>query len=124
MAISDVNKRLVCVAIVAVPLGLLLPATRPAGREPTRRMTCSSNLRQVSLALLFYAQSHHEFPLAYTVDENGKRSHSWRALILPYIEQNDLYLKIDFANPWDDPANAAVRKKSVSVFACQSGKAR
>ena len=112
---------LVCVAIVVVFIGLLLPATRST-RGPSRRMTCSYNLRQLGMALLNYEQAHHEFPPAYTVDENGKRLHSWRALILPYIEENDLYSKIDFSKPWDDPANEAVRKTSVSVFACPSAK--
>jgi len=120
--LPTVIEVLVCIPIVLVLLALLLPATRGNTREAARRMTCSSNLRQLALALLSYEQSHHEFPPAYTVDENGKRLHSWRALILPYIERNDLYSKIDFSKPWDDPVNEAVRKTSVSVFACPSTK--
>lgn len=105
--------------IIATVVALLLPATRSA-REPARRNTCLNNTRQILLALLAYESTHGQFPPAYTVDAEGKRLHSWRALILPYIEQQSVYELIDFEKPWDNPANAAAREAVVGVYLCPS----
>ena len=111
---------LVVVAIIGVFVGLLLPATRGGGREAARRMSCQSNLRQIGLALLNYETVYKAFPPAYTTDEEGKPLHSWRVLILPYIEYNQLYQKIDLSKPWDDVANAEARAKMPAIFRCLS----
>ena len=108
---------LIVVLGIVVLLGLLLPTHRSAS-EASRRMQCLSKLRQVGLAILIYEAQYHEFPPAYTVDENGKRLHSWRTLILPYIGRNDLYSKIDLSKAWDDPVHDAVRREKVSIFQC------
>ena len=69
---------------------LLLPAIQ-AAREAARRASCSNNLKQINLALLNYENAHKCFPPAYIPDEDGTPMHSWRVLILPYLEQNALY---------------------------------
>ena len=118
----------IVLAVVAVPVmficagvlvGLLLPAVQ-ASREAARRMTCSNNLKQIALALHNYHDEYRTFPPAYTVDESGRPLHSWRTLILPYLEQNDLYRRIDLSRPWDDPVNQAVAQTVVAVYACPS----
>ena len=68
-------------------------------------MQCANNLKQIALALRNYESVYHALPPAYTVDAEGKPLHSWRTLILPYLEQQALYDKIDLSKPWDDPAN-------------------
>jgi hypothetical protein len=60
------------------------------------------------------------FPPAYTVDSNGRMLHSWRTLLLPYLEQEHLYRQIDLSKPWYDPANAAAFEATVDVFQCRS----
>jgi prepilin-type N-terminal cleavage/methylation domain-containing protein len=84
---------LVVLAIIALLIALLLPATRSA-RGAAHRAQCVNNLRQIILALRNYELTHKAFPPAYTVDADGRPLHSWRTLILPYIEQEALY-KID-----------------------------
>lgn len=76
------------------------------------------NLRQLSAALLLYKEVHGQLPPPYTVDEQGKPLHSWRALILPYLDEKELYDSIDFTKPWDDPANRHAADRMPSVFNC------
>src|SRR5436190_1151666 len=108
---------LVVLSIIVILIALLLPAprsTRPAGR----RMQCNNNLRQIALALLNYEQAYKSLPPAYTVDAKGRPLHSWRTLILPYLEQEPLYRTIDLSKPWDDPANAKALETKLPVFRC------
>lgn len=105
------------IAIIAILVALMLPAVRTAG-PAARRSQCKNNLRQIALALRNYAEEYNAFPPAYTVDAKGKRLHSWRTLILPYLEQKKLYDRIDLSKAWDDPANAAAFETGVSVYHC------
>ncbi|MGL6227163.1 MAG: DUF1559 domain-containing protein [Thermoguttaceae bacterium] len=86
-------KLLTAVGIVGLLIALLLPGI-PSAREAARRMRCSNNMRQIVLAFHAYHAQHGCFPPTYTVDERGQPLQSWRVLILPYIEQQDLYEKI------------------------------
>ncbi len=104
-----------------VLLTLLLPATRRA-RPAAHRMTCASNLRNISIALNAYNQEYGQFPPAYVIDESGRRLHSWRTLILPFIEQGELYSKIDLSKPWNHPDNAFAFKRAIPVYTCPSVK--
>lgn len=108
------------VAIIGIGLVLyvlLMPLSR--GREASRRTQCKNNLKQIGLALYNYHDEHGAFPPAYTVDETGKRLHSWRTLILPYLEQQaKLYSSIDLTKPWDDPANKSAYETNIRTYRC------
>ncbi|MES2793148.1 MAG: DUF1559 domain-containing protein [Planctomycetota bacterium] len=101
------GKVITVLGIVVVVGTFFLPFTRDM-RPHMRRLQCTHNLQQIGLALLRYHLAHKTFPPAYTVDSNGRPLHSWRTLILPYLEEPSLYEKIDLSKPWDDPANAEV----------------
>jgi len=107
---------LVCGGIL---VALLLPAVQ-AAREAARRMQCSNNTKQIGLALHNYHSAYRSLPPAYTVDQNGQRLHSWRTLILPYLEQKALYDSIDLSKPWDDPANQLAAQATVPAYLCPS----
>ncbi|MFO1007883.1 MAG: DUF1559 domain-containing protein [Planctomycetaceae bacterium] len=94
-----------------------MPASRDGSR---RRFQCKNNLKQIGLALHNYHDKYKEFPPAYTVNEHGKPLHSWRTLILPFVEQQSLYQRIDLSKPWNDPANAEAFKTVVPVYMCPS----
>lgn len=99
---------------------LLLPAIQSA-REAARRAVCINNMKQIALAMHNYHDVHGEFPPAYTVDENGKPLHSWRVLILPYMEENYLYEQIRLDEPWDSAHNMEVAGQYCPhVFRCPS----
>ena len=57
-------------------------------------------------------------PPAYTVDAKGRPLHSWRTLILPYLEQEPLYQTIDLSKPWNDPANAKALETLIPEYRC------
>src|SRR4051812_35222376 len=82
-----ITKLLVVVAVIALLIGLLLPARRSAG-PAVRRTVCASNLRQIGLALDNYEQDQGVYPPARTFDANGRPLHSWRTLILPYMDHS------------------------------------
>lgn len=113
-------KWLVGIGSVGLLIALFLPAVRTA-REPARRMQCSNNLKQIALALHNYESEYHALPPAYIVDADGKRLHSWRTLILPYLEQQALYEAIDLSKPWDDPANRTAYETRLPAYQCPSG---
>lgn len=101
-----------------VLVALLLPAVQQA-REAARRMQCQNNMRQISLALMNYEQTYGQFPPAFTVDAQGNRLHSWRTLILPFMEQQALASQIDMTKPWNAPENA-VLETLIPAYQCPS----
>ena len=113
---TDVLLMLVGLLLV---VALLLPALRiGGGRSLARQAACMNNLRQITIALNAYASEHHALPPAYTVDANGRPLHSWRTLILPYLQQDALYRTIDLSKPWNDPVNAKAFNTALQVYHC------
>ena len=111
---------LIAMAVVLILVALLLPARR-GSNETSRRYQCGNNFKQIGLALITYCETYGAFPPAYTVDEVGKPLHSWRTLLLPFVDQETLYNKLDLTKPWDDPVNAAVfRSAHPAIFRCPS----
>ncbi len=83
---------LVVIAIIGILVGLLLPAVQ-AAREAARRMQCSNNLKQLGLANHNYESSFKMFPPA-GIDSNQM---SWAVMLLPFIEQGNLFNQFDFS---------------------------
>lgn len=99
----------------------ILPFSRGRGARPAARRTmCKNNLKHIAIGLHNYHDVYDAFPPAFTVDENGNRLHSWRTLILPYIEQKALYEQIDLSKPWNDPANLAAYETNIETYRCPS----
>lgn len=96
---------------------LLLPAIQ-AAREAARRASCTNNMRIIGLAMQQYAHDRGSLPPAYVADADGRPLYSWRVLLLPYLEQQELFDEFDKEKEkaWDSPENMAVRDHIVSVF--------
>jgi prepilin-type processing-associated H-X9-DG protein len=103
-------------------LALLLPAVQ-AAREAARRAQCSNNLKQIALALHNYHDTYGEFPPAYFTDENGTPTHSWRVMILPFLESAPLYSQYSFDEPWDGPNNSQLAGQMPTAYRCASAPA-
>ncbi len=93
---------LVVIAIISILIGLLLPAVQKA-REAALRLSCTNNLKQLGLAM-----HHHEFNLGKLPPthlgfhpESACKYHgnlgmlTWSVLMLPYLEQANLYYQFD-----------------------------
>lgn len=107
------------IVAIGITVALLLPSVRSA-RPVAHRVQCTNNAKMIMLALWRYEEEHGSLPPAYTVDDQGNRLHSWRTLILPYMEQQSLYELIDLTKPWDDPANAKAREVVMEEYNCPS----
>lgn len=90
--------------VIGVLIFLLVPSQR-GGPDRHRRVRFRNQLRQIGVALLNYESHHGQFPPAYVPDDEGRPMHSWRVLILPYLEYADLHAQYDFDQPWDHPGN-------------------
>lgn len=106
-------------ACVAVLAALLIPAVE-AAREAARRSQCTCNLCGIKLALINYHDANGSFPPAYIADASGKPMHSWRVLILPWMERKALYDRYRFDEPWDGPNNRLLLDEVPTNFQCPS----
>jgi hypothetical protein len=79
---------------------------------------CSINLKMLCLGLAEYADQYGSLPPAFVADDEGKPMHSWRVLILPFIEQQPLYDQYDFSEPWNGPHNLRLATAAPAVFRC------
>src|SRR5438105_13693240 len=124
---------LVVIAIIGVLVALLLPAVQ-AAREAARRSQCMNNLRQIGLALHTYHDTFGRFPPSYLTvpggspamgkpdPDNGDAGPGWTALMLivPQIEQVNLYQSFDQNAPSWSPKNAIPAQRSVKTYLCPS----
>lgn len=113
-------------AIGGILVALLVPAFQAANEE-SHRLDCKNNLRHITLAILNYQDQTGELPPRYIPDENGRPMHSWRVLILPYLddpEAQSVYDEYDFSEPWDGPNNRRLHDRMPSVFGCPSDSSR
>jgi prepilin-type N-terminal cleavage/methylation domain-containing protein len=117
---------LVVVAIIAVLIGLLLPAVQQS-REAARRLQCKQNLLQLGIALHNYHGAHRVLPpgcvdftgpIRSTIHEGYR--FGWLAQILPYLDEGVVFRKLDFASSAYSEANRAVGSHQISMFGCPS----
>jgi prepilin-type N-terminal cleavage/methylation domain-containing protein len=111
---------LVVSAIIAVLIALLPAAQKVRGAA--NRSQCANNLEQLGLALHGYHDANRSFPPGVVADTPDLRDgrHSGLVFLLPYLEQQALHGRYDFARPWKDPANRAAAQARVPVFLCPS----
>ena len=123
---------LVVIAIIGILVGLLLPAVQ-AAREAARRMQCSNNLKQASLACHNYESAFRSFPaggiITYTpaaraaltpanfcTTGSDRTQAPWTVLILPFVEESNLYAKFDFTKTFTGSSNIPGQLPNSDLF--------
>lgn len=118
---------LVVIAIIGILVALLLPAIQSA-REAARRAQCSSNLRQIGVAMQNYHDSLGCFPPGFMVINHAGQTSggwAWGVFLMPFLEQSPLQ---DVLSPTmytlseviSDPELLPMLQMKLSVFTCPS----
>jgi prepilin-type N-terminal cleavage/methylation domain-containing protein len=111
---------LVVIAIIGVLVSLLLPAVN-AAREAARKTQCVNHGRQIALACLNYESANRHFPPATeALDPKAgtRRDYNYIVFILPYIEQQGLYDRVDAQVDWFHANNQAAATTALPEFRC------
>jgi prepilin-type processing-associated H-X9-DG protein len=85
------------------------------------RIECLNNLKQIGIALQIYEDKYGSFPPACVADATGRPMHSWRVLILPFLDSPDaqhVYSQYRFDEPWDGPHNGQLHNVVMSLYRC------
>lgn len=129
---------LVVIAIIAVLLGLLLPALQKV-REAAARLKCMNNFKQTGLAFHAYHDANNKFPRSgeHLVPVNGGLAktqcfHSPLTMILPYVDGGNVYRQLDLRYRHNEGPNAALAEQGggqgfgakIDVFVCPSNPVR
>ncbi len=105
---------LVVISIIALLVGLLLPAVQRA-REAAARASCGNNLKQITLAMQNYHDSQGQLPPRCAIEDGA----TWAVLIMPFIEQKNLVQQWNLSRSYYDQGDNA-RKTAVPIYFCPS----
>ena len=86
-------------------------------REAIAHTESVNNLKQIALAMHNYHSKYDTFPPAYRTDSNHQPLLSWRVLILPFVEEQNLFDEFHLNEPWDSPHNRALIPRMPKMFA-------
>lgn len=114
---------LVVIAIIGILVALLLPAVQMA-REAARRIQCRNNLKQIGLALLNHHDARNRFPAGWTANSDaGVPGWGWMSRLLPYLEQESAYARMNMKLSISHPVHDEVRDLTFSFLLCPSAQA-
>ena len=110
----------VVIVTILVLWYLLLPGKCCESREGIRIESCTENIERIVLALKDYVTKHGCLPPAAVLDDEDKPAHSWRVLILPFLDKQELYDAYDFQQPWNSPQNLELGPAIAEIYHCPS----
>lgn len=99
---------------------LLIPAVG-AARQAASRVQDQNSLKMIGLAFHNYESTYKRLPAPTIVNVEKKPVFAWSVSLLPFLEEYDLYNKINWMNmqPWDDPVNGGLFQQAApQVLQC------
>src|SRR5262249_14951896 len=89
-----------------------------ADARRTRMEQSQKNLKQIGMAIHSFHDTYKQLPPAAICDKKtGRPLLSWRVLLLPYLEQEPLFMQFKTDEPWDGPTNKKLLEKMPPVYA-------
>jgi hypothetical protein len=88
-----------------------------ASREAAWRTERMNDFKHIALGMLMYHDAKGAYPAAASHSADGKPLLSWRVLILPFIEEGELYKQFRLDEPWDSEHNRTLIAKMPAVYA-------
>ena len=110
------------VTVVSLIVGFFfygLPAFQEFS-QMQERVGTMRNIEKIANAMAAYAVDHGTYPPAIIRDSSGAPMHSWRVLLLPYLNQTELHDQYDFNKPWNAPENSLLASQMPDVFFSQA----
>jgi hypothetical protein len=92
--------------------------------EEAARQRSMDNLKSLALAMHNYHDNNGQFPPAAIYSNDGKPLLSWRVLLLPYLDQDNLFKQFKLDEPWDGPTNKELLAKMPEIFASPRAKSK
>lgn len=106
-------------SVIFLTLVLIFRVAVPAATQMrTNALNRASldKIERITQALNAYHDIHGSYPPAYFTDDKGAPTHSWRVMILPQLNRNDLYKQYNFDEPWNSPTNINVTTRMPDVY--------
>jgi len=90
-------------------------------RDVANRVRCQGNLTAIGTAMHQYHEKYGHFPPAFVPNKDGKPEHSWRVLLLEFLDAKTFgAYKLD--EPWDGPNNRKLETELPNCYACPADK--
>lgn len=86
-------------------------------RIAAQRSSDKGHLKQLAVAIHNYHDTYGQLPPPFVADAEGRPMHSWRVLILPFIDQQKLYAEYRFTEPWNSPHNRELESRMPNAYA-------
>jgi RNA polymerase sigma factor (sigma-70 family) len=103
--------------IAKFPEEKAVPKEADENAQPAAKQRSADNLRQLMRGMHKYHEVNGHFPPAAIYDKNGKPLLSWRVLLLPYLEQDNLFKQFRLDEPWDSEHNKPLLAKIPKQYA-------
>lgn len=104
------------ILVLVANFHLFFPAVTSG--PPSASSICRMNLRQIGLAVWNYREEYGVLPPVCVSDADGKRMHSWRVLILPFLDQQGLHDEYRIDEAWNGKNNLELLQQVPSVYQC------